>query len=187
LELLKQIGIRVLVHPVDIDEVARKDESPVDLVLRLALEKARCCVDDMIQQGAELPVLGSDTVVDINGEVLGKPVDAEQAADMLARLSGKTHNVHTDVVIVTREGEYSEISTSRVEFAELSKGVIQSYVATGESLDKAGAYAIQGIAGQFVKSLRGSYSGVMGLPLFETARLLAECDINTMKNKQYKE
>jgi septum formation protein len=183
LELLEQIGIRALVHPVDIDEVARKDESPVDLVQRLAIEKARCCVDDMIQQGTELPILGSDTVVEINGEVLGKPADAGQAVVMLSKLSGKTHKVHTAVAIVTQKDEYSDISTSRVEFAELNSGVIQSYVATDEPLGKAGAYAIQGIAGQFIRSLQGSYSGVMGLPLFETACLLAACGINTIQDK----
>ena len=180
LELLQQIGIRALVHPVDIDESPLSRESPVDLALRLALEKARCCRGDMMQQGTELPVLGSDTVVDIDGEVLGKPADAEQAVAMLTKLSGKTHDVHTAVAVICADEEFSTISTSQVEFAALSVRVIQAYVGTGEPMDKAGAYAIQGIASQFIKSLQGSYSGVMGLPLFETASLLALCDIKTL-------
>lgn len=184
LELLQQIGIRALVHPVDVDESPQSCESPVDLALRLALEKARCALDDMIQQETELPVLGSDTVVDIGGEILGKPADGEQAVAMLTKLSGKIHDVHTAVVVINQDEEFSAISTSRVEFVELSASVIQAYVATGEPMDKAGAYAIQGIAGQFVKSLQGSYSGVMGLPLFETAGLLSACGINTIQNKQ---
>jgi septum formation protein len=123
-------------------------------------------------------------VIEIEGEILGKPEDAEQAVAMLLKLSGKTHKVHTAVALITRDNQYSGISTSQVEFTELSAEDIKSYVETGEPLDKAGSYAIQGIAGQFVKSLKGSYSGVMGLPLFETAELIAACGINTIQNKK---
>ncbi len=178
--LLQQIGIEVMVHPVDIDETHQSYESSLDLVKRLALEKARTGHNDMIMQGINLPVLGSDTIVEINGSVLGKPADALEAENMLAMLSGRIHSVHTAVAVVTSFGEYLEMSSSRVEFAPLSKEMIRSYIETGEPLDKAGAYAIQGIAGQFVKSLDGSYSGVMGLPLYETTRVLEACGINPL-------
>lgn len=190
LELLRQIGIRSRVQPVDIDESARVDESPAELVRRLAIEKARCCMGDIIQQqssladGTRLPVLGSDTVVEIKGEVLGKPADSGQAVVMLTKLSGRTHNVHTAVALLAGDDEYTDISTSQVEFMELNEEIIRSYVDTGEPFGKAGAYAIQGMAGQFVKSLKGSYSGVMGLPIYETARLLALCGISTIQNKE---
>ena len=178
--LLQQIGIEAMVHPVDIDETPQSYESPLDLVKRLALEKARVGHNDMIQQGIKWPVLGSDTIVEINGSVLGKPSDELEAENMLAMLSGRVHSVHTAVAVVTSFGEHLEMSSSQVEFAPLNKEMIRSYVETGEPLDKAGAYAIQGIAGQFVKSLEGSYSGVMGLPLYETTRVLEACGINPL-------
>ncbi len=178
--LLQQIGIEVMVYPVDIDETPQSYESSLDLVKRLALEKARTGHSDMIQKGIKLPVLGSDTIVEINGSVLGKPTDESEAENMLAMLSGRIHSVHTAVAVVTSFGEYTEMSSSRVEFAPLSKEMIRSYIGTGEPLDKAGAYAIQGVAGQFVKSLDGSYSGVMGLPLYETTRVLEACGINPL-------
>jgi septum formation protein len=178
--LLQQIGIEALVHPVEIDETPRSYESSLELVKRLALEKARAGHNDMIQQGISLPVLGSDTIVELNGEILGKPADETEAENMLARLSGRIHSVHTAVAVVTSYGDYSEMSSSRVEFTLLNKAVIRSYVETGEPMDKAGAYAIQGAAGQFIKTLDGSYSGVMGLPLYETVRVLNACGIETL-------
>jgi len=178
--LLQQIGIEVLVHPVDIDETPQSYESSLELVKRLALEKARAGHSDMIEQGIKLPVLGSDTIVEINDRVLGKPADELEAENMLAMLSGRMHSVHTAVAVVSSFGEYSEMSSSQVEFAQLSKAMIRSYIETGEPMGKAGAYAIQGIAGQFVKSLDGSYSGVMGLPLYETTRVLEACGINSL-------
>lgn len=179
-ELLQQIGVQPLLHPVHIDETPNEGESIKQLLLRLATEKARAGRNDMMQQSVDLPVLGSDTLVEIDGEVLGKPVDVEHAVAMLTKLVGKVHKVHTAVTLIDRDGEYSAMSTSKVEFAAISLADIQHYVATGEPMDKAGAYAIQGIAGQFVKSLQGSYSGVMGLPLYETARLLQACGIETV-------
>ena len=178
--LLQQIGLEALVHPVDIDETQHSYESSLELVKRLALEKARAGHNDMIQQGIKLPVLGSDTIVEINGSVLGKPSDELDAENMLTMLSGRIHSVHTAVAVVSSYGEYSDMSSSRVEFAALDKEVINSYVKTGEPLDKAGAYAIQGVAGRFVKSLEGSYSGVMGLPLYETTRVLEACGISPL-------
>jgi len=145
----------------------------VDHVGRLALEKARAGFEQTSRFGVDRAVLGADTVVDIDGDVLGKPRDQRQAAAFLARLSGRTHQVHTAVALVTANSEQLAISSSEVEFAQLSEQQIAAYVKTAEPLDKAGAYAIQGMAGQFVVNLNGSYSGVVGLPLYETVKLLS--------------
>jgi len=180
LQLLQQIGVHARVLAVPVDEVMLPDEQPLDFVQRLALEKARCGYELMSRQGIVLPVLGSDTIVELEGEVFGKPVDTEQAESMLAKLSGRVHNVHTAVAVKTAEAEYSALSSSQVEFSALSDEMIKAYVATGEPMDKAGAYGIQGMAAQFVKNLNGSYSGVMGLPLFETAELLAKAQVKPL-------
>ena len=166
--------------PVPVEELMLDAELPLDFVQRLALEKARAGFELMVQQAIELPVLGSDTIVELDDEVLGKPIDTKHAELMLAKLSGRIHNVHTAVAIKTAEVEYLALSSSQVEFVALSSEMIKAYVATGEPLDKAGSYGIQGVAAQFVKKLNGSYSGVMGLPLFETAELLAKVQINIL-------
>lgn len=180
LELLQQIGVCARVQPVPVEEVQREGELSLDFVQRLAMEKAQHGFELMIRQGIKLPVLGSDTIVELDGEVFGKPSDAEQAKAMLTKLSGRVHQVHTAVALKTAEAEYSALSSSQVEFAELTPDTIEAYVATGEPLDKAGSYAVQGIAAQFVKSIHGSYSGVMGLPLFETAGLLAKAGVKLL-------
>lgn len=177
-ELLDQIGAEFRVHPVDMDESMLPGEGVLQHVQRLATAKARMGFDQLSRQQADLAVLAADTVVEIDGEVLGKPESSRQAEAFLARLSGKQHKVHTAVALVTDEQELAAISSSEVEFMALSDAQIAAYVATGEPLDKAGAYAIQGIGGQFVARLSGSYSGVMGLPLYETAQLLSDCGIS---------
>ncbi len=177
LELLQQIGVRALVQPVPVEEVLLAGERPLDFVQRLAMDKAKAGFELVSQRGIELPVLGSDTIVELGGEVFGKPADSEQAELMLAKLSGRVHQVHTAVALKTAEAEYLALSSSQVEFAVLSNEMIKAYVATGEPLDKAGSYGIQGRAAQFVKNLNGSYSGVMGLPLYETAELLAKAHV----------
>jgi len=176
-ELLQQIGVEFHVHAVDMDESMLPGETVMQHVKRLAIEKARLGYEAVSQQESDLAVLAADTVVEIDGEVLGKPVDIRQAAVFLARLSARKHKVHTAVALVTGNNELSEISSSEVEFTKLSEQTITAYVETGEPLDKAGAYAIQGIAGQFVVNLNGSYSGVMGLPLYETAKLFSACGV----------
>jgi len=178
-ELLQQIGVEFHVHPVDMDESMRPGETVLQHVKRLAIEKARLGYEVASQQENDLAVLAADTVVEIDGEVLGKPVNNQQAAVFLARLSAKEHKVHTAVAVVTGTNELADISSSKVEFAELSEQQITAYVETGEPLDKAGAYAIQGIAAQFVVNLNGSYSGVMGLPLYETAKLFSACGVSS--------
>lgn len=175
-ELLDQINIKAIVQAVDIDESQKQDEPVNEYVERLAMEKAQCGFDTIINEDA-LPVLGSDTVVEIDGVILGKPENRQHAEVMLQQLSGKKHNVHTSVAIVTKDRSIIATSSSQVHFKSLELQEIESYLASAEADDKAGAYAIQGIAAQFVKNINGSYSGVMGLPLYETVELLKQCGI----------
>ena len=183
-ELLQQIGINAIVQAVDIDESQKPDEAVSDFVERLALEKAQRGFEIIANDGS-LPVLGSDTIVEIGGVVLGKPENRQHAKEMLMHLSGQQHEVHTSVAVVTREKQLIATSRSDVHFKQLEAQEIDSYLATGEADDKAGAYAIQGIAAQFVKNINGSFSGVMGLPLYETVELLKQCGVSPLGiNKQ---
>ena len=187
-ELLQQIGITSRVQAVDIDESRNPDEPVIAFVERLAMDKAQRGFDTL-KNDEDLPVLGSDTIVEIEGTVLGKPEDREHAKDILMLLSGRVHQVHTSVAIVTGESKLIDTSSTHVHFKTLEADEIDSYIDTGEADDKAGAYAIQGIAAQFVKNINGSYSGVMGLPLYETVKLLKQCGIRPLelavhKNKE---
>jgi nucleoside triphosphate pyrophosphatase len=178
-ELLEQIGVNVVVQAVDIDESQQQDEPVLVYVQRLAMEKAACGFDTIANQ-QKLPVLGSDTIVEVDGEILGKPENRQQAKVMLQLLSGKLHTVHTSVAIVTENARIIETSSSQVQFKVLVEHEIDSYLATGEADDKAGSYAIQGIAAQFIININGSFSGVMGLPLYETVLLLNRCGVRTL-------
>ncbi len=180
-ELLRHIGVRCRVRPVDIDESPLADEAPTDYVSRLAREKAEAAASLPGDENA-LPVLGADTIVELQGELLGKPADSAQAVEMLTRLSGTTHQVHTAVAVVCQGATHQRLQSSRVTFAALTDAQIRAYVDTGEPLDKAGAYGIQGGAAAFIRHLEGSYSSVMGLPLFETAELLAQCGVEPVNN-----
>ena len=182
-ELLRQIGVdftpllmrEAAGRPRDIVEVPRADEAPLEYVKRLARAKASVGWDVMGRRGlAPKPMLGADTEVVQDGTVLGKPSDAAGAVEMLRRLSGQTHQVSTAVAVRWDKEININVSSSRVSFRALTDDEIERYVATGEPFDKAGAYAIQGRGAAFVSHLEGSYSGVMGLPLFETAELLAK-------------
>jgi septum formation protein len=175
-ELLRQIAVSFQQLPVDINEALKSGETPVEHVVRLAREKAQAGAELAQQQNIHLPVLGADTIIELDAEVMGKPIDAAHARVMLQKLSGKTHHVHTAVCLIYGEMQTSALSSSRVEFAQLDPAQIERYVASGEPLDKAGSYAIQGAAAQFIRALHGSYSGVMGLPLYETAELLKSCE-----------
>lgn len=172
-ELLRQLGLRFEVLDVSIEEIRRAGEPAEDYVSRVAREKAGA---GLLQVGAVAGavVLGADTEVVLDGEVFGKPVDAAAAAQMLRRLSGRTHRVVSDLWCLTAAGEAHRSCRSEVSFGVLSEPDIAAYVATGEPFGKAGGYAIQGRAAAFVRHLAGSYSGVMGLPLFETAALLQD-------------
>ncbi len=172
-ELLAQIGIEHRVIEADVDETPRVGEAPREYVVRLALEKADAGWRAVVAQGLEpAPVLAADTTVALDNDILAKPADRADAAAMLARLSGRRHEVFTGIALRLGARAASALSASEVEFAALDADEIRAYVESGEADDKAGAYGIQGRAGAFVAELRGSYSGVMGLPLHETARLL---------------
>jgi len=175
-ELLLQIGIGYQPLDVSIDEQRYGDEAAEMYVLRMALEKARSgwsCVRDE----SPLPVLGADTVVVIDDEILGKPADRSEAEQMLAKLSNRTHHIYTGVALVN-DDEETRLSVSTVTFRELNDLECRTYCASEEVLDKAGGYAIQGRAAVFISRIEGSYAGVMGLPLFETADLLAQAGIH---------
>jgi septum formation protein len=160
----------------DVDESTLPNECAEDYVIRLALAKAR--------KGAQLrtyskPVLGADTTVVVDGTILGKPAHEGEAIAMLLRLAGRTHQVMTGVALVAGE-ELTALNISEVTFRAISPAEAIAYWASGEPLDKAGGYAIQGLGAVFTRELRGSYSSVMGLPLFETGQLLARAGINTL-------
>ena len=179
-ELLKQIGVAFDVLPLravagrmDVIEVPEPGEAARDFVQRMATAKAACgwrAVD--ARHLLRFPVLGADTVVEVDGAILGKPAIRAEAQSMLARLSGREHQVHTAVAMQHEARVELRLSSSLVRFAELDAPTISRYLETGEYLGKAGAYAIQGRAGAFVEHLEGSYSGVMGLPLHDSAVLL---------------
>ena len=169
-ELLQQLGVPCTVLDVDVPEVRGAGESPEAYVSRVAHEKAQAGLS--LAPEATAVVLGSDTEVVLDDEVFGKPADAQQAVAMLRRLSGRTHAVISAVWGVSTTRAERELCISKVRFAALDEAAIAAYVATGEPFGKAGAYAIQGRGAAFIEHLEGSYSGVMGLPLFETARLL---------------
>ncbi len=175
-ELLDQIQVSYFVHPVNIDESIIAGESAEQFVKRLALEKAQAGYRDYPTR----PALGSDTIVIYKQHILGKPANKQMAFDMLSMLCGNIHQVMTAVAICNGETEHCELSVSDVEFSVLSEQQIQAYWQTGEPADKAGAYGVQGIAAQFIKNINGSYSGIMGLPLFETACLLERVGIKTL-------
>lgn len=173
--LLEQLGIRCEVRPVDIDESVREGETPRGYVERLALEKARAARTD---DGAV--VLGADTAVVVDDDILGKPRDFAHAREMLKRLADREHEVLTAVAVVAGAHEEVVTTTSRVVFGPLTDETIEAYWATGEPADKAGAYAVQGIAGAFVRELHGSVTGVIGLPLYETVELLHRFGIHAL-------
>lgn len=168
-ELLGAAGLEFAVRPVDIDEQPLAGEPPRDYVLRVARDKARAC-----PAGPDEAVLAADTAVIVDDLILGKPADAADAARMLRLLSGRTHLVLTGVVLRAGTREASAVESTAVTFAPLTDEDIAWYAASGEPLDKAGAYAVQGLASRFVDRLDGSYSNVVGLPVATVCRLMAE-------------
>jgi septum formation protein len=170
-QLLEQIGVLHRVQPVDIDESRLKNEKPADYVSRLAIAKAKT-LWERLPVGGRSPVLGSDTTVALGTEIFGKPLDREDGIGMLQRLAGRTHRVFTAVALCSSQGCDLRLSISDVTFGTLSVEECAAYWATGEPLGKAGGYAVQGRAAVFITHIGGSYSGIMGLPLAETAELL---------------
>lgn len=175
LELLQQVGLFPDVRPADIDESLRAGEHATDYVLRMAEEKAR-----LIAQGylAEHVVLGADTSVVVDDLVLGKPDDQAHAAHMLSMLTGRKHQVLSAVTVISAGQVASCLSVTEVYFRDVSEQEMAGYWRTGEPLGKAGGYAIQGLGSAFIERIEGSYSGVMGLPLFETCELLQRSGIS---------
>lgn len=173
--LLNQLGYHFSILAADIDETAYVDEIPNDYVLRLAVQKAQTIFEQLpVQKQVDTLVLGADTCVVNNGEILGKPEDEKQCLTTLRQLSGKSHQVLTSIAVVGANIVTKELITTQVNFKLLAVAEIERYWQTGEPCDKAGSYAIQGIGGQFVTSINGSYSAVVGLPLYETSQMLAK-------------
>jgi septum formation protein len=169
-ELLAAAGIAFDVLAADIDETPHPGEAPDAYVKRLAIAKARAVL--ALRPGAR--VLGADTTVTIDNEILGKPVDDADAVRMLRLLSGRAHLVHTGVALVSARGIQSAVDTTRVWFAAMTDEDISWYVATGEPVDRAGAYAIQGFASRFIPRIEGSYSNVVGLPVAMVSSILKQ-------------
>jgi len=169
--LLEQIGVSFDLIDVEIDESTLNGELPLDYVMRMANEKVKAGWLNMGKK-SDVPLLAADTSVVLENRILGKPIDKRDAFNMLSLLSGKTHQVITCVSV--KNGVKQEMTTSitDVTFCDLSEQQIEFYIDTGDCLDKAGSYGIQGYAARFIKMISGSYSGVVGLPLFETANLL---------------
>lgn len=173
-ELLTQLGFQFSIQASDIDESVIVSETAHDYVLRLAKQKAQHIFMTLSEEEqANSFVLGSDTSVVLDGQILGKPENEEDCIQTLSLLSNNKHQVLTAIALASKSGVVGEVITTDVEFKILTKAEIQAYWLTGEPQDKAGSYGIQGIAGQFVKTINGSYSAVVGLPLYETAQLLS--------------
>ena len=177
-ELLRQMGVRFTQHAVEVDESPLHGELVAHTALRLARLKAETAAQLWPDDHA---ILAADTLIALDGEALGKPLDKNDAIHMLHRLSGRAHEVYSGVALAFKGGIHAFLSLSHVHFRPLSDTDIQAYVHTGEALDKAGSYAIQGMAAAFITRLEGSYSGVMGLPLFETSELLHHAGIPIWK------
>ena len=185
-ELLKQIGVhfellmmREQLPRVDVDEAPLRDESAHAYVQRIALLKVGAAAKVMRERRLPpRPILTADTTVTMDGDVLSKPVDRADAVKMLTRLAGQSHQVLTAIAIMANGEVKQALSTSFVTFAPLTEDEIKRYVDSGEPMDKAGGYAVQGLAAKFIVKLSGSYSGVVGLPLYETTALLRQCGLH---------
>ena len=176
--ILKQMGIDCVVMPADIDESQLVEESPADYVLRLAKEKALTVLNkinslnNLNAQYPNLPIIAADTTVALGDTIFGKPENDADAVQMLKKLSATPHQVHTAVAVILNQQVELALNTTLVEMMPLTDAMIAVYIATNEHADKAGSYAIQGLAGNWIKRIDGSYTGVMGLPVYETAMLL---------------
>ena len=173
-ELLRAAGIEFTIRVADVDETVLPNELPRDYVVRLSREKAQAVASEI---GDGEIVLGADTTVVVLNEIAGKPIDENDARRMLKLLSGKWHEVLTGVSLVNDGKVISDIALTRVKFAKLSEEEIDWYISTGEAMDKAGAYGIQGYASRFVERIEGSYSNVLGLPVQMVYRMIADCGL----------
>ena len=177
-QLLKQIGVNFEMRPVSIDETIEKGEIPADYVCRMAQAKAELGWIRLIQRGLPLrPLLAADTVVVFRGKIIGKPDNLVHGRKMLSTLSGKTHKVLTAVTVVAKNKIEESLSTTTIKFRDINQSEITSYLNGSEWNDRAGSYEIQGKAAAFIIRMSGSYSGALGLPIFETAQLLEKFNI----------
>lgn len=172
-ELLAQLGVDFSLVSAEIDESPRQDEEPLEYIQRMALQKALAGAQS-IDSAMDAWVIAGDTSLVLDNRILGKPKDAGEAKFMLSQLSARSHKVYSSVAVWHQGEVQSLINITEVTFTGLDADDITAYVASGEPLDKAGAYAIQGYAAKWVKNINGSYSGVMGLPLFELSQLLEQ-------------
>lgn len=172
-DLLAQLGYEIQLHSSSIDETPQSGEAAKDYVLRMAIEKNHAA-QRTFSGSLNAPLISADTTVALNNQILGKPDNPQHARAILQQLSGKTHQVLTAVCVYYRGQTLSTTQISDVRFCPLNDDIIDAYIATQEPMDKAGAYGIQGIAGAFVAHLSGSFTGVMGLPIFETVSLLRQ-------------
>lgn len=176
-EILATLGIEFKVIPVATDESPLDGEAPREMVLRLAIAKAEAAAQGDL-------ILAADTVVVLGDRVLGKPCDSDDAIEMLLALGGRSHQVMTGVALKTHTGTRAVLSTTDVQFREIGRDEAERYWQSGEPCDKAGAYGIQGLGGMFVTAIAGSYSGVMGLPVFETVELLKAAGIDVLVDQK---
>lgn len=172
-ELLMQMGVHFSVLSVDVDEAVLEGEKPKEYVIRVAIAKAQAGWNSLVLDD-KTPVLGSDTSVILEDTILGKPKNEEHAREMLHLLSGKTHQVMTAVAVIYLGETCHKLSMSNVTFSTLTDDDIKWYISTEEGVDKAGAYAVQGLGSLFIEKIEGSYSGIMGLPIRETGLLLSQ-------------
>lgn len=180
-QLLKQIGINFEMRPVSIDETLEKGEAPADYVCRMARAKAELGWLRLIQRRLPLrPLLAADTVVVLRGKIIGKPDNLAHGKKLLSALSGRTHKVLTAVAVVAKDKIQESLSTTTIRFRDISQSEITNYLNGTESHDRAGSYAMQGRAAVFIIKISGSYSGALGLPLFETAQLLEKFNIKIL-------
>lgn len=187
-ELLQQLNVDFILLEQNFDETPLANESPQDYVKRLAIGKAQSAIQyfqhfkpqhhqQKSQKNLAYPTLGADTIVVLKGELLGKPQNLQEAKVMLSKLSGQTQQVLSSVAIIYQDEMVCDVSVTEVTFGNLSENQIEAYCQTGEPMGKAGAYAIQGFAASFVEDVKGSYTGVVGLPLYETSRLLQQMSV----------
>jgi septum formation protein len=176
-ELLAQLGLAFECIEGSVDESVLDSETPQDYVVRLAKAKAISGQGNVASAQSHIPILGSDTSVVIDNQILGKPRDEQEAVAMLTRLSGRSHVVYTGVATSHNRDIKSICCATKVCFAAMTASQINNYVATGEPMDKAGAYGIQGMGGRYIKKIEGSYTSVVGLPLYETSVLLTRCGV----------
>ncbi|KGQ70270.1 septum formation inhibitor Maf [Chelonobacter oris] len=176
-QLLQELGLKLIRVDAEIDETPFNGEIAEDYVLRMAQQKNRRA-REVLGAEPEFPLLTADTTVAFEHQILGKPESAAHAAEILRLLSGSTHQVLTAVCVYFQGQTRSLLQTNQVGFAELSERHIQAYVASGEPMDKAGAFAIQGFGSLFIRHISGSFSGIMGLPIYETGQLLLKCGLD---------